>query len=349
MIESGKTIGIIGAGQLGKMLAISAAHLGYKTVFISDADDSPAFDITSKSMLIDYKDEVALKRFADMVDVVTLEFENIPVSSIQFLEKWVPVKPGAKALEICQNRLKEKTFAKSLGIPTTTFAQVIPNNAESLQSFPFPAILKTTTLGYDGKGQHLIENQEQFDQIVKSLKGEYLLEGFVNFDYEASVIIARKENGESSCFPLTVNTHRNGILDVSTVPAQTEDAIKQKAYEYTKKLADNLNLVGLLAVEYFISKEGDVLFNEMAPRPHNSGHWTMDGCYTSQFEQQIRAICDLPLGCTDIIAPIQMHNLIGEEIHQWPEILRDPKSKLYIYGKNAVKAGRKMGHYNKWI
>lgn len=348
MIQPGKTIGIIGAGQLGKMLAMSAAHLGYKTVIVSDSEDSPAFEVTAKSMLIDYQDEVALKAFADLVDVVTLEFENIPVSSISCLEKWVSVKPGAKALEICQNRLKEKTFANALDIPTAKFTKVVTNQVESLQTISFPAILKTTTLGYDGKGQYVLKNHQQLADLLPSLQGEYILESFVDFAYEASVIIARKENGESRCFPLTINTHRNGILAVSSVPANVEDAIKQNAYNYTKKLADNLNLVGLLAVEYFISKEGHVLFNEMAPRPHNSGHWTMDGCYTSQFEQHIRAVCNLPLGSADIIAPIQMYNLIGEEINQWPEILRDPKSKLYIYGKKSIKVGRKMGHYNKW-
>jgi 5-(carboxyamino)imidazole ribonucleotide synthase len=246
--------------------------------------------------------------------------------------------------------MKEKQFAQSLGIPTTTFAEVNCDQIEleSLKSFSFPAILKTTTLGYDGKGQYVIENYEQLAQVVDSLKGEYILEAFVQFTSEASVIVARKENGEMSCFPLTINTHRHGILDISTVPAQVEDVIAKHAYEYTKKLAENLKLVGLLAVEYFITQDGKVLFNEMAPRPHNSGHWTMDGCHTSQFEQHIRAICNLPLGSTDIIAPIQMHNLIGDDIHQWPEILRDPKSKLYIYGKKSVKAGRKMGHYNKW-
>jgi 5-(carboxyamino)imidazole ribonucleotide synthase len=346
-----KTIGIIGAGQLGKMLAIEAAHLGYKTVFYSDSKDSPGFYVTDKFFHASYEDEKNLKEFAESVDVITLEFENIPVESVKYLEQFVEVRPAWYALDICQNRLKEKTFANSLGINTAKFRVVksFEDLKKSIKELGFPAILKTTTLGYDGKGQYLLKSEEHVTDLADKINSEFVLESFVDFACEASVVIARKEDGESKCFPLTLNTHKNGILDISKVPSNIDKTIEDKAYKYTKQLADGLKIIGLLAVEYFIGKDGKVIFNEMAPRPHNSGHWTMDGCYTSQFEQNIRAICDLPFGSTEIIAPIEMHNLIGADINQAPQILADPKSKLYVYGKEEIKAGRKMGHYNKWI
>ncbi len=349
-INPGSTIGIIGGGQLGRMTSLAAANLGYKTHIFSPEENCPAGHYCDQLTVADYDDLNALKAFANSVDVVTFEFENIPHKSISFLEEHAIVRPGFKALEISQNRLKEKDFINSLNIKTAPYARVENTNdliAAFSKTGTEKAVLKTTELGYDGKGQVVITRQSDLGKVWQdSAMSQAILEGFIPFEKEISVIIARQTSGKSLCFPPAENQHVNGILDVSSVPANIEQRTHLHAKEYTTKIADALGLVGLLAVEFFVLKDGSLLVNEIAPRPHNSGHWTMDGCVTSQFEQFVRAVCDIPLGSTDIVYPTVMKNLIGKDVEKWSSVLGEPNAKLHLYGKNEARKGRKMGHVN---
>jgi 5-(carboxyamino)imidazole ribonucleotide synthase len=349
MIAPGSTIGILGGGQLGRMLATAASELGYRTHIFCPDENSPAFDVAGEFTQAAYDDEVALKHFVESVDVVTFEFENIPHESLTLLEEAVPVHPAPDLLKISQNRLREKNFINAHEIPTTNYHRV--TSAEELdravERIGLPAILKTTEMGYDGKGQVKIESADQAQNAWDRLgQAECVLEALVDFQMEISVIVARGRSGQQASFTPVENIHKNHILHKTIAPANLNKTISQKAQKYALTLAKAADLKGLLAVEMFVTKQGEVLINELAPRPHNSGHWTMDGCITSQFEQQIRAICGLPLGSTERICEVEMLNLIGDDVNSWEDYLKTPHAKLHLYGKKEAREGRKMGHVN---
>lgn len=343
-------IGILGGGQLGRMMSMAAARLGYHVHIFTPEADAPASEVSFATTLADYRDEEALTRFAASVDVVTLEFENIPVESLRLLERQVPVMPGANLLEVTQHRANEKSFVQAQGIATAPFHSVdsMQDISRALAALGTPAILKTARLGYDGKGQFLIRTTEQVEEAWQALGGvECVLEGFVDFIAELSVIVARGASGELAVFPLTRNEHRHHMLHLSSVPADVSDAVAEQAEQIARTLADASGLVGLLAVELFLCADHTLKVNELAPRPHNSGHWTMDACATSQFQQIIRAVAGLPLGPTHMTSPARMLNLIGEDVHQAHALLAaDPAARLHLYGKAEARAGRKMGHIN---
>jgi len=342
-----KTIGIIGGGQLGKMISLSASYMGYNTHIFSPDGDNPAFFVTNKVTKADYNNTEALEEFAKSVDVVTLEFENIPVESIEIIKQHTPVYPDTNILCVAQNRILEKTFLKENDIPTAGFFPMVDDTIFdiAIAEIGRPSVLKTATLGYDGKGQFKIDENTSLEEAWQATgDGEKILEKWLSFDCEISVIVARNMAGDISCFPPTENVHKNHILDTSTVPANISEEIANKAVLIAENIALKMNLVGLLAVEMFVVGD-EVLVNEIAPRPHNSGHWTIEGCVTSQFEQLIRAVCNLPLGATDIIyKKVQMTNLIGDEINT---VDNDIYSKKHNYGKKEIKSGRKMGHITR--
>lgn len=352
IINPGSTIGILGGGQLGKMIAIAANNLGYKTHIYCPEHSSPALQVTNNATISSYLDYNKLKEFAAKVDIVTLEFENIPCDTIKFLNSQnKAVHPNWESLYIAQNRLREKEFIQSLDIETTKFFSVkdITSLKEAAESLGLPFILKTLEQGYDGKGQILIDSEQILENTITLLKSNknnsFIAEAWVDYQMEISVLIARKQNAETSIFPCTENIHRQGILHTSKAPITISENIIKQAYKYASIIADKLELIGLLAIEFFITKEGKILVNEMSPRPHNSGHWTLDACITSQFEQLIRAVCDLPFGRTDAHSKAIMTNLIGKEVDAWLHYMQNPNTKLHLYGKDEIKPGRKMGHF----
>ncbi|TAD90101.1 MAG: 5-(carboxyamino)imidazole ribonucleotide synthase [Alphaproteobacteria bacterium] len=350
MIAPGATIGILGGGQLGRMTAQAAARLGYRTAILAPEADAPAFDVATYRLQADYRDEAALQHFASAVDVITYEFENVPVETAEFLAQLRPVRPGPKVLKITQDRLREKDFCGRAGCPTTRYRalQHYSQLAAAAADLGLPAVLKATRLGYDGKAQAMLTAPEQFGAGWRVVgDGVGILEAFVDFVAEASVIVARSPSGQVACYPAVENRHADHILHSTHVPGCLTAAHRQEAEAIARRLADAVALEGLLAVELFVTREGPLLVNELAPRPHNSGHWTMDFAATSQFEQLIRAICNLPLGDPSALGPCVMENLLGDQITDWPGILATPGARLHLYGKREVKAGRKMGHVNR--
>ncbi len=349
-LAPGKTIGILGDGQLGRMMAIAAAELGYKTHIFGQDADSPAAQVAGAVTLADYTDQGALRKFAEAVDTVTLEFENIPVETLTFLEPLVPVRPGRKVLEITQDRHLEKSFINNLGVPTAPFANVetLKELQEAVERIGTPAVLKTRKFGYDGKGQVKITSATQIDQAWADVKEQpCILEGFIPFELEISVIIARGINGDIQAYTPVENRHKNHILDITLAPANILTTVSNHALGLAGKIAENLDLVGLIAVEMFVGSDGDVLINELAPRPHNSGHWTIEACTTSQFRQSIRAAAGLKLGSAVHHSNAVMRNLIGDDVDHWEEILSHPEMSLHLYGKAEARAGRKMGHVTR--
>lgn len=352
IIAPGATIGMLGGGQLGRMAALAAANLGYKVHVLTPERDSPAAQVCAATTIADYTDRAALEAFAASVDVVTYEFENVPVEAAELLAEKVPVRPGAEALRVAQDRLREKEFAANLGIGTAPFRAVgaADELASAIAAIGAPAVLKTRRMGYDGKGQTKILPDTAPDDAWAAIGGQpAILEGFVSFSMEISVIVARGLDGQTLCYPPVENRHVNHILDTTIVPAPIPASLAAEAEEIARKMAEALDLVGLLAVELFVTGDGRVLMNEIAPRPHNSGHWTMDACVTSQFEQQIRAVCGLPLGSVERYGDAEMKNLIGDQANGWLEILRDPAARLHLYGKAEARPGRKMGHVNRIV
>jgi 5-(carboxyamino)imidazole ribonucleotide synthase len=346
MLKPGATIGILGGGQLGRMLAIAAARLGFHCHIYCPEAGSPAFEVARAHTVAAYEDEAALAEFASQVDVVTLEFENVPVAALRFVASRVPVAPSADALEIAQDRLAEKTFATKLGLGTAPFADV--PDAVALEAgiarIGTPAILKTRRFGYDGKGQVKIMASGEASQALADLRGApAILEGFVRFSREVSVVAARKADGAFEPFDVTENEHRNHILDRSVAPAQVSQATRDKAIAAARAIGDGLGYVGTFAVEFFVVGD-EVIVNEIAPRVHNSGHWTLDGAITCQFEQHIRAIAGWPLGNPARIAHVEMLNLVGEGTARWEALAAEPSTKIHLYGKAEIRAGRKMGH-----
>lgn len=343
------TIGILGGGQLGRMLSVAASRLGFKTCIYEPGGDCPASHVANYHFQASYEDEEALKKFAASVDVVTYEFENVPTSALDLIESIVPIRPNRKALAVSQDRLIEKNFLSELGLKVAPFAAVDDDVdlAEALVEIGAPAILKTRRFGYDGKGQARIMDPADADQALADMAGApSILEGFVDFSHEVSVIAARGQGGDISCFDPGENVHKSGILHTTTVPARLSPALRTDAVLLAAKILNALNYVGVMGVELFVTKDG-LIVNEIAPRVHNSGHWTQNGCVIDQFEQHIRAVVGWPLGDGKRHSNVEMLNLIGDDVDCIPEFAKDGSVAIHLYGKAEVKAGRKMGHVNK--
>lgn len=353
-IPPGSIIGILGSGQLGRMSALAAAQLGYRThIYAPDALNSPAAQVSAFNTQAKYEDIEALTEFANQCDIITLEFENLPVDALEAIHKITDIRPGLDILTLTQDRLLEKQFANDHGLETTPFAAIHCHDdlLKLADILGDQYILKTTRFGYDGKGQKRITSpiisSAQAAEIWQELGSVPLIaEGFIDFQTELSVIVARSPSGDIQCYEPSENFHQNQILKRSVVPGNFSESIIVKAQEIAVKFAESLNLAGLIAIELFLTKDQKLLINEFAPRPHNSGHWTQDACLISQFEQHIRAICDLPLGSSQRIADVEMHNLLGDEALDWLKITQSPNAGLHLYGKSDVKPGRKMGHVN---
>ncbi|MCW2274803.1 5-(carboxyamino)imidazole ribonucleotide synthase [Rhodoblastus acidophilus] len=345
-LAPGARIGIIGGGQLGRMLALAAARLGLSCHIFSPGEGEPAFEVAAQFTIAPYDDEPALARFAASVDVITYEFENIPAATAEFLQKLKPVRPSPRVLALTQDRLVEKDFISKLGIGVAPYAQVDDAGAlaRAVGRIGRPSILKTRRFGYDGKGQTTIKEGADLAVAFRSLGNQpSILEGFVPFAMEVSVVAARGLDGEFLAWDVGENVHDNHILDTTTVPARMSPDLLRRAAEKAQKIAEALDYVGVLAVEMFLVGQ-TLVVNEIAPRVHNSGHWTLDGSVTSQFEQHIRAVCGFPLGSTRAHGPVVMRNLIGDDINDWRELLRQPGACLHLYGKSEARPGRKMGH-----
>lgn len=350
ILAPGGTIGILGGGQLGRMLAIAAAQLGYRSHVYAPEASGPATEVAAEWTQAGYADNAALARFAASVGVVTYEFENVPPAALDRLEPLVPIRPGRRALEVSRFRPAEKTLVRELGGRTAPFAVVesLSDLHEAVAAIGTPSILKTSSLGYDGKGQVRLGAGADLAAAWEAIgRAPAILEGFVSFDAEFSVLLCRGADGRWVTWDVPENRHRDGILDRSVVPASAPVAAQvAAATALAGTVADALDHVGVLTLEFFATADGPV-FNEMAPRVHNSGHWTIEGAVTSQFENHIRAVCGLPLGATDLRGTqVEMRNLIGADAELWASILADPAAKLHLYGK-TVRAGRKMGHVTR--
>jgi 5-(carboxyamino)imidazole ribonucleotide synthase len=347
-VPPGGTIGIIGGGQLGRMLALAAARLGLKTAIYNDAADAPAFQVTETAVAAPYEDLDALARFADACDAVTFEFENLPAHAIAHLAGHVPVRPGAHALAVTQDRLSEKTFVEKLGLKTAPFFEVssVSQAKEAFDRLAGRGILKTRRFGYDGKGQANVISGAGAVKAFESFKGApAILEGFVDFSYEASGVGARGADGAFAAYDPPENEHEHHMLRRSTVPSRLSAAQVEEAKTIAKKIADALDYVGVLAVELFVGRDGALLVNEIAPRVHNSGHWTIEACQCSQFEQHIRAVAGWPLGDPRRHADAVMKNIIGAEADAWESLAKG--GALHLYGKKEARPGRKMGHLTR--
>ena len=347
----GATIGVMGGGQLGRMFAIAARRMGYRVHIFSPDKNGPAAQFSDHAAVGDYADEQAVRSFAEGIDLLTFEFENIPTQTVAWAAETRVVRPRAEVLHIAQNRLREKEFLAEAGLPVAPFRS-IRSEAEltsALETIGRPAILKGAAFGYDGKGQQRIGAQENAAEIWAERAGENcVLEGVVDFEMEISVIVARGVDGETAVFPICENVHREHILDLTIAPARITAEIAAAARALGISVAEKIDLVGLLAVEMFLRRDGELIINELAPRPHNSGHWTIEGCATSQFEQHVRAVCGMPLGATDLLRPSAMVNLLGKVWShgepKWPAALSEPQVHLHLYGKREPRPARKMGH-----
>ena len=357
MILPGKTIGVLGGGQLGRMFAQAAQTLGFRVHVFEPQVDCPAGAVANRVVNAAFDDIEALKAFARGVDVVTYEFENIPSEPLEAIAGIVPLHPRAEVLHICQNRQREKMWLRANGFPHVRYAEALDGDvAAAVAQVGRPCVVKTADFGYDGKGQMRIATDADLEQANAIFRGRRcVIERWVDFKCELSVIVARSTTGDVKAFPVAENIHTRHILDVSLVPARLGAAVVREAEQVALAIAEKLGVVGLLAVEMFLTDRGEVLVNELAPRPHNSGHWTLDGCETSQFEQHVRAVCGLPLGAVDVRQPTVMVNILGDawgwrgttvtgEPH-WPAILGAERAKLHLYGKREPRPGRKMGHF----
>jgi len=354
-LEPGSTIGILGGGQLGRMLALAAARLGFNVHIFCPDENSPAFKVAEKSYPYEYEDEDALAKFAQATDVITYEFENVPAQTAAFLSSRTALHPSTRALKVAQNRLAEREFLASNDIAIAPFAAISCQQdlERSLAEIGTPAVLKAQTLGYDGKGQAVIKNSEEIPKALASIGNvPAILEAFIPFEREISVIIARTPSGEISAYDPGENQHVNHILDKTIIPANITSETLEKAITTARNIAEALDYVGVLAVEMFICERPGfepLYVNEIAPRVHNSGHWTQDACLTDQFEQHIRAICGWPLGPVQRHSDAVMKNLIGDDFYQWPQFAAMDDHCVHLYGKTKVRAARKMGHVNQII
>jgi 5-(carboxyamino)imidazole ribonucleotide synthase len=352
-ILPGATLGMLGGGQLGRMFTQAAQTMGYRVMVLDPDVNSPAGIIADEHLCAAYDDETALKTMADNCAAVTTEFENIPSTTLAFLEALTTVRPSSKALTSTQNRNVEKAFIASLGIQTAPFSPIKSTaDIDALNGkIGFPAILKVATLGYDGKGQVPCASLEDVYTAFASLdEKECVLEQRISLEREISVVLARSEKGDITNFPVAENVHVNGILHSTTVPSSVSTEQSQAAIQMANKIAKGLGYIGTMAVEFFVSTDGEIIANEIAPRPHNSGHYTLDACATSQFEQQVRMLCGLPSGDCDLTQPVVMINLLGDvwgnSEPKWTVALNEPNLKLHLYGKKSARPGRKMGHFN---
>ena len=352
-ILPGGTLGMLGGGQLGRMFVIAARTMGYDVIVLDPDPHSPAGGLASDHVAKAYDDTAALDYLAQHCAVVTTEFENIPAVTLAYLAKSVPVHPSATVLHIAQHRRLEKEFFRQQGLQTADFVALESEaDLDNARDFCYPAILKTATLGYDGKGQVVCDDfdslKSAFEQVGKK---PCVLEQRIDLACEVSVVLGRSPDGDVTCFPIAENSHANGILDITLVPASISAGLTDTVIDAATRIANGLDYVGVLAVEFFISTDNRVLVNEMAPRPHNSGHYTLDACDTSQFEQQVRMVCGLPAGSTRLHTPVAMWNLLGDiwpqgGIPRWDELLKFDQARLHLYGKKEARPGRKMGHIN---
>ncbi len=352
MLAPGGTIGILGGGQLGRMTALAAARLGYRCHVFADEPDSPAAQVCGAATVAEFSDREALERFAGAVDIATFEFENIPAGAVRRVAALKPVLPRPEILEIAQDRLREKDFLRSIDVATTAYREISDPTAllRAMRDFGYPAVLKTVRLGYDGKGQVTLTPEIEAEEAWRRMGGEIgILESFVDFSCEISVIVVRGANGAWATYPPVENQHVNHVLDTTIAPARIPVDTARRAEAMARHVAEKLDLVGVLAVEMFVTESGAILVNEIAPRPHNSGHWTIDACFTSQFEQLVRAVCGLPLGCVTHHSDAVMQNLLGSDVAKWRDMLNDPLAKLHLYGKTEIQPGRKMGHVTRLI
>ncbi len=352
------TLGMLGGGQLGRFFVSAAHEMGYQVWVLDPDKNSPAGQIAERHFCSNYDDYAALDAFAAGCAAITTEFENVPAATLDYLAKFVPVRPSATAVAICQERIAEKSFLRDNGLPHGPFAEI--RSEDDIRNAPaelFPAILKVARFGYDGKGQATVNNHQEALLAFGHVKGEAcVLEQRLKLDYEVSVVLARDEQGQVRCFPTGENEHTRGILDVSIVPARTSVCLRSDAEDVAARIADKLGYIGTMAVEFFVS-QGRLIVNEMAPRPHNSGHYTIDACVTSQFEQQVRALCGLPLGESRAHSAAVMVNLLGDLWFEkgengehyrepdWAKLYAVPNLKLHLYGKHHARPGRKMGHF----
>jgi 5-(carboxyamino)imidazole ribonucleotide synthase len=351
IIFPNSTVGVFGSGQLGRMFAIEARKMGYRVHTFSPDNDTPTGQVADFETAAEYEDLDEVRDFAKSVDVVTFEFENVPSQAVEAAAQFVEVHPKGEILHTTQNRLREKTFLQKNGFPVAKFRHVktLDDLYRAVADIGAPAILKTAGFGYDGKGQQKINSIGEIETAFAKLKNsEAVLEAFIEFEKEVSVVCARDRRGNFAHFGVTENAHKNHILDVSFAPAFVTEKVFTEAVEIARAVAETFDYVGTLCVEFFLAKDEKLLINELAPRPHNSGHLTFDACVTSQFEQQLRAVCGLPLGSTGFYRPAAMANLLGD-IWQagepdWARALRFPNLKLHLYGKAEARAGRKMGH-----
>jgi 5-(carboxyamino)imidazole ribonucleotide synthase len=351
MLPPGSTIGVLGAGQLARMLALAAAPLGLKTHVFAPDGDEPAFEVSGAGTIAAYEDEAALARFAEAVDVVTYEFENVPARTAELLAARRPVRPGPRALGLTQDRLVEKRFIAELGLPLAAFAGVDAESLEAAGAVGFPAVLKTRRLGYDGKGQARVGSPAELAAAFAAIgRQPATLEAFVPFAKEVSVVAARATDGAFCAYDAIENVHRDHILATSTAPAEVGPETAAEAVEAARRIAAALDYVGVLAVEFFVTREGALLVNEIAPRVHNSGHWTIEGAETSQFEQHVRAVAGWPLGPATRRAPrVAMENLVGDAARHWAALAAEPGAHLHLYGKAEARPGRKMGHVTRLL
>ena len=350
-ILPGATIGVLGSGQLGRMLAIAARRMGYRVHTFSPESDTPTGQVADREFAAAYDNLDAIGAFAAGVQVVTLEFENIPAQTVEAIAAHVPVRPGGQVLHTTQHRIREKTFLSRAGFPVTPFRPVAARRDldDGLAAFGYPAVLKTADFGYDGKGQRIIWAPEAVEAAWVDFRGRgAILEAFVDFEREISVVAARGLDGAFAHYGVVENTHARHILDTTVAPADLPPQTARTAVEIARGVLDTLGVVGVTCVEFFLTRKGDLLVNEIAPRPHNSGHFTVDACVTSQFEQQLRAVCGLPLGATTQLRPAAMANLLGDLWGQgepdWAAACAFPNVNLHLYGKHTPRPGRKMGH-----
>ena len=350
-ILPGSAIGVLGSGQLGRMFAIAARRMGYRVHTYSPDEDTPTGQVADVEITAPYEDLDAICRFASGVSVVTFEFENVPAETVAAAARCTPVRPGGQVLHTAQHRLREKTFLSNAGLPVTEFRHVrnLSELASAAAEIGLPAILKTADFGYDGKGQARVYSTADFEAAWDAVgKNEAVLEAFVDFECEISVVAARSVTGEFIHYGAVENHHERGILDISIAPARVASGVAHQAVEMAREVLEKLDVVGVLCVEFFVRKDGRLLINELAPRPHNSGHFTFDANLTSQFEQQLRAVCGLPLGAVTQFQPAAMANLLGDAWSEgepdWAAAAAFPDVKIHLYGKSEPRVGRKMGH-----
>ena len=353
MILPGATLGVLGGGQLGRMFTLAAISMGYRVVVLDPDPHSPAGHIADQHIQASYQDHAALQMLGDECMAVTTEFENVPADSMEFLERLCQVRPNAAAVRIAQDRIREKSWLQEIGLPTAPFAAIYEANDldDAVAELASPQLLKTASLGYDGKGQIKVTNRDEAYAAFSTLGDTpCVLEEMVELKREISVILARGSSGHTEVYPVGENRHREGILDTTIVPAAITEDMRTEATGMATRLADAMNYCGVLAVEFFCTPDDELLINEIATRPHNSGHYTVDACATSQFEQQVRVMCGLPPGDVSLHSPVVMTNLLGDIWSTgepaWESILGHSSTHLHLYGKREARTGRKMGHFN---